>query len=423
MNKIGYACMTMNVANTNIRHCLKKTCSNQNLLEVAEHNLNSLYTMLLYNEREGIHLFRISSDIIPFASHETIYFPWRERFAEQLAVIGEKAKQSKIRLSMHPGQYTVLNSPHEKVVQAAIRDLDYHCQFLDALNMPDECKIILHIGGAYQDRNAAIESFKENYKKLSQKIKNRLIIENDDRIFTIQETLEIGQELEVPVVFDILHHEINPSVEVHSNYEWIALCAQTWKQRDGQQKIHYSQQADGKRAGSHSNTIDVEKFCRFYRGLSTNIDIMLEVKDKNWSAKKCIIATNATGSTRLLEEEWAHYKYAVLEKNIKEYQAIRQLLKDKQAYPVEEFYTYIDQALIQPQKMGVAVNAFQHVWGYFKQDATNDEKKRFQRLLERYQEDKVRRPTVKAYIWKLVEKYQQSYLKQSYYFFVDGLYK
>jgi UV DNA damage endonuclease len=100
--------------------------------------------------------------------------------------------------------------------------------------------------------------------------------------------LSIGQELSIPVVFDTLHHAINPSPTVKTPIAWIADCAKTWQTHDGAQKIHYSQQAHDKRPGSHSETIDLTTFLKFFKTLpSHNLDIMLEVKDKNISALKC----------------------------------------------------------------------------------------------------------------------------------------
>lgn len=80
---------------------------------------------------------------------------------------------------MHPGQYTVLNSPKEDTVIKAIQDLTYHSKFLDSLNLPSSHKIIIHIGGIYDSKINSTNRFIENYKKLPETVKRRLIIEND----------------------------------------------------------------------------------------------------------------------------------------------------------------------------------------------------------------------------------------------------
>lgn len=289
--RIGYACLLVGVEGTTIRTCRMDAATQERMTSLVSQNLGTLNSILDYNRANHIRMFRISSDIIPFGSNKAVSFPWQTLYAEELQALGKKAKQYDIRLSMHPGQYTVLNSPHAHVVENAIRDLAYHCDFLDAMGLNATNKIILHIGGIYGDKPAAIERFKSNYVMLEDRIKARLIIENDDKCYTAEEVLAIGQELKIPVVFDNLHHAINPSSVSQAIKEWIADCAKTWRKKDGVQKIHYSQQAHSKRAGSHSETIDLSTFLRFYKTLpTTDLDIMLEVKDKNVSALKCIQA-------------------------------------------------------------------------------------------------------------------------------------
>ena len=287
--RIGYACLTVGVEETTIRTCRMASATQERLTEIVVANLAALNRIFEYNYENQIRLFRISSDIIPFGSNKAITFPWQKLFTKELQALGKKARAYDIRLSMHPGQYTVLNSPHSHVVENAIRDLEHHCDFLDALKMDSTCKIILHIGGIYGDKSAAIQRFKDQYNKLERRIKQRLIIENDDTCYNAEDVLAIGQELSIPVVFDTLHHAINPSPTLKKPIAWIAACAKTWQTHDGAQKIHYSQQAHDKRPGSHSETIKLPPFLKFFKTLpSHTLDIMLEVKDKNISALKCI---------------------------------------------------------------------------------------------------------------------------------------
>lgn len=187
-------------------------------------------------------------------------------------------------------------------------DLKYHAMFLDALGLGTEHKIILHIGGIYDDKAAAASRFIFQYRRLNNNIKNRLVIENDDRHYNISDVLSIGLYEDIPVVFDILHHKVNTD-NMRSLEEWILLCKNTWKTEDGAQKIHYSQQEKNKQQGSHSATLNAYDFSQFYNSLPVkDADIMLEVKDKNLSAIKYINAIS-TPKIQRLEEEWARYKY------------------------------------------------------------------------------------------------------------------
>ena len=286
---IGYACLTVGVLNTDQKTCRQKNASEEKLLEIINHNLDSLENIIDYNISENIRLFRISSDIIPFGSSPVNTVKWWEVFQLKFLKIGDKIKDNNIRVSMHPGQYTVLNSPHNDVVRRAVEDLEYHTLFLNSLGLNGEHKIILHIGGVYGNKPEAIERFKMIYRNLSDSIKQRLVLENDDKCYNIGDLIKIGEELKAPIVFDNLHNSVNPSQENKPEETWIKECNKTWKGKDGRQKIHYSQQALGKKAGSHSLSIKLDEFMDFYKKVDgDNLDIMLEVKDKNISAVNCI---------------------------------------------------------------------------------------------------------------------------------------
>lgn len=286
---IGYACLTVGVENTKMSSCILKNASSEHLRKLILANLCALQNITQYNKKNNIRLFRISSDIIPFGSHPRNQILWWKEFREELAQVGNEIKEANIRVSMHPGQYTVLNSPDSNVVERAVMDLEYHDRFLTALGMGDSSKMILHVGGAYGDKKNSIKRFITNYEKLSKEIKKRLVIENDERIYNIEEVLSISNQIDIPVVFDNLHHQIHPPTKSKSISDWILECSKSWSDQDGIQKVHYSQQKPGAKPGSHSDTIELVDFMNYYNELSDpNIDIMLEVKDKNLSAVKCI---------------------------------------------------------------------------------------------------------------------------------------
>lgn len=414
---IGYACLAIAVPNSGMKSCRLSNATTDHLLSLIEHNLNALETLIDYNIRNGISLFRISSDVIPFGSGVAAELRWEEIFSDKFDCLSEKINQSGMRVSMHPGQYTVLNSPHEAVVNRAIDDLSYHTRFLDALSSESKHKLILHLGGAYGDKEAAKRRFVDKYQRLDTKIKRRLVLENDDSLFTIADILGIATEINAPVVYDNLHNLINPADLSMTDRDWISRTAVTWHEVDGPQKIHYSQQNPDKRAGAHSETIDHVIFSAFISTLPhTDIDIMLEVKDKNISALKCLNTSEDRGILRL-EQEWARYKYSVLERSAVNYTAIRQLLRDKDSYPASEMYQLIDLAEAIPQTIGAAVNALQHVWGYFKQVASSSEKRRFDKLLAAYTRGEGTLRSVKKHLLGLAEKYKQDYLLNAYYFY------
>lgn len=415
---IGYACLTVGVPNTGFKTCRKANATEEKLKELIHFNLNSLENLIDYNIKNNIKLFRISSDIIPFGSSPVNTLAWWELFKPQFEQIGSKIKSSGMRVSMHPGQYTVLNSPDEDVVSRAVEDLNYHTRFLDNLGVGPAHKIILHIGGVYQEKEKAMERFVKTYQTLlSDAIKKRLVIENDDRSYTVSEVLRISQATGAPVIYDNLHNAINTSDVTKDDAYWIELTRKTWKAEDGRQKIHYSQQSPMNRIGAHTQTIAIDPFLDFYHQVSReDLDIMLEVKDKNLSAVKCITATTEQPHINLLEKEWSLYKYSVLERSPKLYDDIRQLLKDKSSFPVLDFYRLLDQAIAMEVTTGTAVNAASHVYGYFKKDATEKEKAGFLKQLEKVEQANGSIKALKKILWNLAVLYNQPYLLQSYYF-------
>ncbi|WP_106449752.1 UV DNA damage repair endonuclease UvsE [Trichococcus alkaliphilus] len=416
---IGYACLNIGTPNTNIRSVMQRNATPEKLTEVTAHNLEALSKMVDYNIANDIRLYRISSDLIPFGSSPVNTLDWPEIHKEAFERIGAKIRKSNMRVSLHPGQYTVLNSPTEDVVERAIEDLIYHDKILTALGTDTINKIILHVGGIYGDKEAALNRFAENFQRLLESVQKRLIIENDDRLYNIEEVLGLANRLQIPAVYDNMHHAINPPPSGGNDQYWIAEANKTWKEADGNQKIHYSQETTGKLPGAHTDTTNLETFLQFYGQLDDpTIDIMLEVKDKNLSAIKCQNAITENKRMTLLEKEWGRYKYTILEKSAADYQAIRTLLKDKSAYPVQEFYRIVEDALAKETKPGAAENAAQHVWGYFKNKATPQERKDFEKNMENYRNGTGSLATVKRQLYKLATKYEEKYLIQSLYFYI-----
>jgi UV DNA damage endonuclease len=415
--KIGYACLAIGVREASFRTCRQGRATEARLKELIAGNLRSLEALLDYNIANRILLFRISSDVIPFGSSPVNRLAWWDLYAPTLSRLGEKIRAHGLRVSMHPGQYTVLNSPHPEVVARAIGDLAYHARFLDSLQLDATHKLILHVGGVYGDKEKALGRFAEVYRTLSPAIRRRLVLENDDRCYDVQEVLALGQALGAPVVFDNLHNALHPSLLDRPEAAWIALAKETWKAGDGTQKIHYSQAGEGKRRGGHSASVRLKPFLRFVQTLGrSDLDIMLEVKDKNLSALKCLNVLSKDRDIRVLEKEWSRYKYTVLEHSAPRYLQIREMLKDKAAYPAEAFYEAIEAALALPVLPSGGANAAGHVWGYFKKEAAPSEKRTFARLSKGYRGGEVTLSALKNFLKGLTLRYHERYLLDSLYF-------
>ncbi len=414
---IGYACLTIGVKNTNQKSCIMKNASKERLLEIISHNLISLENIIDYNIKNNILLFRISSDLIPFGSSPVNSIEWWNVFSLKLESIGKKIKENNMRVSMHPGQYTVLNSPNEDVVSNAINDLKYHCKVLDNLSLDISHKIILHIGGVYNDKDESISRFIRNYDKLEENIKNRLVIENDDKSYNICDVLYISKILDIPVIFDNLHNKINKCEELKNDIYWIQKCNKTWKSQDGHQKIHYSQQHPLKKIGSHSSTIRITEFMNFYNTLNNkSIDIMLEVKDKNLSAIKCINCTNNDKNMKQLEIEWSKYKYSVLEYSQQNYLNIEKTIKSKTDFHAMQFYNLIEDSFLKDISVNNAITTAKFVFELLEVHVNEKEKNIFLKKVNDYKNKKTSIMNIKNYLFKLATKYDQIYLLNSYYF-------
>lgn len=414
--RIGYACLTVAVEQAGIRTCTLKNASPDRLLALAAENLAALERMIDYNRSNSIRLYRISSDLVPFGSSLAANLPWEAALAEPLASIATKIQQSGMRVSMHPGQYTVLNSPEPGVVRRAAEDLAYHARVLDALDLDRSHKIILHVGGKYGDPAGALARFRAAYGDLSDAIRRRLVLENDGSIYTIAEVLELCGAIGAPAVYDNLHNAIHPADPSKSDADWVAACRPTWRTEDGAQKTHYSQPHPEKTRGAHSDTIAIDPFLAYVANLlEPRPDIMLEVKDKNRSAVKCQLCLSGPNQ-RLLETEWGRYKYSVLERSPQIYQQIRELLKEKSGDLAIPFFRLVETALAQPEDRGRAVNALEHVWGYFTDCASPGEQRRYTGLRDAYQRGDAALAPAKAHLYRLAQAYRQDYLLGSYYF-------
>ncbi|MFA9423039.1 MAG: DUF1722 domain-containing protein, partial [Sedimentibacter sp.] len=160
-----------------------------------------------------------------------------------------------------------------------------------------------------------------------------------------------------------------------------------------------------------------KEFMNFYEMVGgKDLDIMLEVKDKNLSSVKCINCVTEDKKIKNLEEEWSKYKYSVLEKSQSDYLKIRKLFREKNDYPAVEFYSILEDAMLNPTQIGNSINAAQHVWGYFKNIATEEEKASFIKITNDYEQNKTTLNVVKNKLKKMAIKYEQIYLLNSYYF-------
>jgi len=283
--KIGYPCIHRTIGCTANSTFRLNSYSEERLIQAVQNNLDCLQKILEWNVKHNLLFFRISSQLVPFASHPICRFKWQTYFDESFKKNGTFIKNNNIRISMHPDQFILLNAKDEKIVKRSVAELEYHCTVLDLMQLDKTAKVQIHIGGVYGDKKTSIERFIHEYKKLPQYVKSRLVIENDDHRYSLADCLHIHKQIEVPIVFDTLHHECFNNGE--NFLEAIASASKTWKKIDGLLMVDYSSQEKGKRKGAHAQKIDIKHFKSFISQTKDfDFDIMLEIKDKEASALK-----------------------------------------------------------------------------------------------------------------------------------------
>ena len=173
--KIGYACICLD-PRFHFETCIQKFATESRLRSIIRANLTTMQKLLEYNAGHSIRMYRLSSDLIPFGSSPVNTVPWLQEFAAQFQSLGDYVRKHGMRVSLHPGQYCVINSPREDVVERSIDELWYHASILEAMGLDATHKMVLHVGGIYGDKQEAMQRFASVYKRLDPIIQKHLII-------------------------------------------------------------------------------------------------------------------------------------------------------------------------------------------------------------------------------------------------------
>jgi UV DNA damage endonuclease len=212
--------------------------------------------------------------------------------------IGTFIKTNNIRISMHPDQFTLINSIDNSVFERSLSELVYHAEVLDSMGLDSSAKIQIHVGGVYGDKKESMRRFVKRLERIPESITRRLVIENDDRNYTLRDCINISSETGLPVLFDLFHHDVNNLGEAVG--EAFNMFHRTWRQKDGIPMVDYSSPRVDGRKGSHAESIDLKRFRGFLEETRPHdFDIMLEIKDKEHSALKAVALVR--GDERLNE--------------------------------------------------------------------------------------------------------------------------
>ena len=285
--RIGYPCLNRSIGCTPSRTFRLSSYSDNQLRDIVQENLACLEKILAYNENRHLLFFRITSDLVPFASHPVCTFPWQEYFSDDFEQLGEYIRKHGFRISMHPDQFVLLNAPDEVVLRRSIAELVYQVRVLDLLGLDNSAKVQVHVGGVYGNKTASMDRFVKRFELLDPSIRSRLVIENDERLYTISDCLTIHDRTGIPVIMDSFHHSILNNGERFADL--LQPVRQTWKQADGVPMVDYSSQEQKKRAGAHAEHIVTDDFRHFLATTwPADFDLMLEIKDKEKSALEAL---------------------------------------------------------------------------------------------------------------------------------------
>lgn len=259
------------------------------LLDVTRQNIHHTLRMLHYNIAHEIEVYRLSSSIVPLATHPDVRWDYRTPFQKEWQELGELIKKHQLRVSFHPNQFTLFTSKQKKITDNAVIDMEYHYDMFEAMGVADDGLINIHIGGAYGDKVETITRFHKNLKKLPLHIKKVMTLENDDKTYNTEETLLACEKETIPLVFDYHHHMANlcePELR-----DLLPRVFQTWGHTHHIPKIHISSPRNQKEFRAHAEMVDLDfilPLLDLLRELGQDVDFMIEAKSKDKATLKLV---------------------------------------------------------------------------------------------------------------------------------------
>ncbi len=203
-------------------------------------SLAYLRDIFLYLESRSIRFYRLAGQLAPYLTHPDLpaFHRQLDECATELAAVGDLARQQRLRLTLHPGFFVQLNSPEPALLARSIAELETAAALLDGMGIGREGVIVVHVGGVHDDAAAGRARFVRGWEQLPANVRARVVLEHDDRRYSLSDALWIHRRTGVPVVFDSLHHRcLNP--ENIPPIDGLRLALSTWP-ADVRPKIHIS---------------------------------------------------------------------------------------------------------------------------------------------------------------------------------------
>ena len=297
--QLGLCCLNMTLRGQNpsifsSRKMIIRTIKQKGIESLKQkiiQNLQDVLTMMDWNEANGIKVFRLSSEMFPHKTNPKVQDYSFDFAIDLLRAIGEKSKQLNQRLTFHPGQYNVVGTPNLKTFQQTCRDLKYHADVLDLMNLDQNSVMVVHGGGIYGDKEKTKERWCQQYKMLPENVQKRLVLENCEKCFSIKDCIDIHKKINIPIVFDTHHYNcyklLHPDEHFKHPSYYIPDILLSWMRKNIKPKFHVSEQGPGK-CGHHSNYIEniPDYLLEIPNKYNVDIDIMIEAKMKELAIMK-----------------------------------------------------------------------------------------------------------------------------------------
>ena len=259
------------------------------LKEVTYSNLEALEKILKYNIDHNIHFYRITSNLIPLATHPDVMWDYKKYFRQDFLNLGNIIKKSNMRIDSHPDHFNVINSTRESVIQSTLINLSNSVDIFELMDYKLG-KMVIHIGSSQGGKEESIKRFIRNFNNFPRRIQERLILENDDKVFTAKDVLRICKALKVPMVLDIHHH--NCKNEGEDIGDLLEEIFNTWNDESIPPKLHFSTPKEFENDRKHADYIDADNFANFIKLVKSKVnrdmDVMIEAKKKDKAMLKLI---------------------------------------------------------------------------------------------------------------------------------------
>ncbi|QED49378.1 UV DNA damage repair endonuclease UvsE [Cytobacillus dafuensis] len=317
--RLGYVAMSMGLKSASPSKTMtfaqfqkigNREAAIQKLESITLINLQNTLRHLKHNAASEIHFYRLTSRLIPLATHEVLKdWDYLSPLQGSLRTIGDFAKRYKMRIDFHPDHFVLINSKEKHILINSLNTLKLHYLLLKGMGIDSTHRCVMHVGGNYKETEKSLERFIDNWMEVPKSIQKMIMLENDDTSFTLENTLFLCEKLGIPLVFDYHHHLAH-----HQNINWETnwdRVVHTWRDSPLPIKMHISSPKSETSFRYHSDFIDSGMFFKFLKeikGSVTQIDCMIEAKRKDEALFKLMDEIKTRTDVEIIDGSSFHLK-------------------------------------------------------------------------------------------------------------------